>query len=139
MSLGVTCDESKVLLLTQLLASGPWAFAQMLLSEADITPDRSTVAADLTADEVSVGGYARQAVTSFDGPTLDGSGFAFSQADVVTFLNTSGGDSGTIFTWGIIDSSNGKLIEAGRWDTPFVLVATSGNFPTRPTVRLRGE
>lgn len=139
MSVGVTCDESKNALLAALVASGPWTDAYMMLSEADITPDRETVLADLDVDEVTVSGYARQPITGLGTPAIVTPGVSRVIADPCTFINTSGGDSGTIYTWGIVDDTTGHLIEAGRWDTPFVLEATIGEFVTTPTVRLSGE
>jgi len=57
----------------------------------------------------------------------------------VTFLNTSGGDTSVIYCWFIIDQTSGKLLSAGRFATPFVLVAISGSYPTTPFARLRYE
>lgn len=139
MSQGVTCDESKVRQCDELANASSWTGANMLLSESNITPDRATVLADLTANEVSVAGYARQGIVFAGTPSLSGSGIATDVADEVTFANTSGGDSGTIYTWGIVASAGDVLLLAGRWDTPFVLAATVGTFATTPRFRLRGE
>ena len=138
MSAGVIVDEIKIMLLDQRTANPPFDTAEMGLSEANITPDHATIAADLTADEVTVTGYARQALTGWTTPTLDGSFIANTTAAPVTFLNTSGGDSGTIYCWFIIDSVSGLLIMAGRFSTPFVVVATSGAYTTTPYAKLTG-
>lgn len=136
---GVTPNEGKIPQLTQLLAATVWSNAKIGLSEADITPDADTVAADLTVDEVSVSGYSRQSLTGWSTPAIDGSDRAVSEADDVTFLNTSGGDSGIIYTWFFIDNTFGTLLEAGRFSTPFVLIASTGSYTTTPFVRLGSE
>lgn len=138
MSAGVIVDEIKILLLDQRVNVPPFDTAEFGLSEANITPDHATVAADLTTDEVTVTGYARQAVSGWGTPTLDGSFVANVTAAPVTFLNTSGGDSGTIYCWFVIDSVTGLLIMAGRFSVPFVLVATSGTYTTTPYAKLTG-
>lgn len=135
---GVVCDESKVKLCTNRVGNVPMTTLKMLLSEADITPDHATVAGDLTADEVSVSGYARQDVTGWGTPTLDGSFRAVAVAAAVTFLNTSGAPTGTIYTWGFIDTVANKLVMAGRFDLPFILPATTGSYTTTPFWRDTG-
>lgn len=135
---GVLTDESKVKLCTNRLANPPMTTLKMLLSNSNITPDHATVAADLTVNEISVTGYSRQDVTGWGTPTLDGSNRAVATATPVTFLNTSGGDSPTVYTWGFIDTATNKLVAAGRFDLPFILPATTGSYTTTPFWRDTG-
>lgn len=136
---GIVCDESKQKLLDQRVLAPPFnGNVYMGLSTTNITPTRTTVAGDLTPGEVSVGGYARQQLTTWGAAVLSGA-VATALAAAVTFLNTSGGDTGTIYTWFFIDTATGKLVMAGRFSVPFVLVATIGTYTTTPFWRLNGD
>jgi len=136
---GTMADECKADMLDERLANPPFTTLEMGLSHANITPDHATVAADLTAAEVSVAGYARQTLSGWTAAALQPDFKALSQATPVTFLNTSGGDSGTVYTWFWIDTSSGHLVEAGRFALPFVLVATTGSYTTTPYDTLTGD
>lgn len=136
---GVVTDESKQKLLDQRVAAAPFTSnLYMGLSTTNITPTRTTVAGDLTPGEVSASGYARQQLTSWAAATLSGA-VATALAAAVTFLNTGGSDTGTIYTWFFIDTATGKLVMAGRFSVPFVLVATTGSYTTTPFWRLNGD
>lgn len=136
---GVICDESKVKLVTNEVANPPFTTLQMLLSLANITPTETTVAADLTGSEVAVTGYARQTVTGWGTPALDGAHRAATYAGSVTFLNTGVVPSGTIYTWGFIDTATGHLVVAGRFAVPFILAAVSGTYSAVPIWRSTGS
>lgn len=137
MSVGVTCNESKVDLLDEQVTGSTFTGAEMMLSEVDITPDGDTVLADLTADEPTVSGYARQPLV-WDPAALTVD-TAEAAAAAVTFDNTDAVDTGVIYTWGYVNGAGTKLVQAGRFDTPFILSATSGTFTTIPRTRLSGE
>lgn len=138
---GVIADESKILLLEVTLAATPFnsTNAKMGLSTTNITPDGATVLADLTAGELAVAGYARQTLTGWATPTLTSDFHAYSEATAVTFLNTSGAPTGTIYTWFFVDTGNGKLICSGRFGTPFILPATTGTYTVKPFMQGTSE
>lgn len=137
MSTGKTCDECKQQLLDQSLAAPPWTSAKMLLSMANLTPTRATILSDLAVDEVAVAGYARQTLGAWGAATISG-GIATSVGSSVTFTNSSGADTGVIYCWGVVSGDTTRLIQAGRFSTPFVLSSGGGTFPTTPTVNLDG-
>jgi len=136
---GVTCIESEAEQLEGLLASAPWVGATMGLSTTNITPTPGTVAADLLPGEVAVSGYTRAALAGWTTPTIDGSNRAVSDADPVTFLNTSGGDTPVVYCWFFLDTASAKFLQAGRFALPFVIPATIGTYTTTPFARLRYE
>lgn len=134
---GVVCDESKVALINARTANAPFNTLVMGLSQANITPSRTTVAGDLTPSEVSVTGYARQTVGTWGTPSLS-SGLVTVNAAPVTFNNSGGSDSGTIYCWFFFDTATNKLVAAGRFTLPFVLAA-GGSYTTTPFWRLNGD
>ena len=136
---GTMADESKNKLLLNRLSNPPFTTLEMGLSEANITPDHATVASDLTTNEVSVAGYARQAISGWSAPALTPDFKSRSNASPVTFVNTGGVDSGTIYCWFWIDTATGNIVEAGRYALPFVLVATVGTYTTTPYDLLTGD
>lgn len=136
---GVTLIESEIEQLAGLLASGPWSGAKMGLCTSNFTPAPTDVLATFTAGEPTVSGYARQNLTGWSTPTLDGSNRAVSEADLVTFLNMDSIPTGTIYVWFFVDSGGTLALMGGRFAIPFVLPATTGSYPTTPFARLRYE
>ncbi len=79
-----------------------------------------TVLTDLT--EVSVSGYARQALTGFGGPTGPVGGVWTSTAGNVTFTNSSGSPV-TIYGWFYVGNARAVFYGGGNFGTALTLPA----------------
>ena len=136
----VTFDESKIALLTQQLAAGPFAGSncKMMLFDTLTALAHTDTLSTLSAHELAFSGYARQTVTGWGTPTLTSDKHARSQAGTVTFSNTSGSPSNTITGWALVDTAASKVIHAGLYDTPFV-IGDGEDYLTTPFYLLTGE
>lgn len=135
--LGVVSDDSKNKMLDNELSSPPFTSLTMGLFTNDYTPTHASHIGDLT--ELAVAGYVQQTVTGWSAAALSGDFHAVASAGAVTFLNTSGSDSPTIYGWFYYDTTANKLVCAGRFDLPFVLPATVGTVTLTPFFRKTGE
>lgn len=131
-------DESKILILAERLTNPPYDTLRMGLSTTNITPDHATSLATLTAGELAVTGYARQDVTGWATPILNGTFHAYSEADPVTFDNSSGSPTGTVYTWFFVDYTLNKLVRSGRFSAPF-LISAGGSITFIPFEQETGE
>lgn len=138
--LGVIFDQSKVALLTQLLAGGPFAGSncKMMLFDTLTSLDHADTLSTLTAHEAAFTGYARQTVSGWGTPALMADFHARAQAATVTFSNSGGSPSSTITGWALVDDGAGKVMQAGLYDTPFAIGA-SEDYLTTPFWTLTGE
>lgn len=120
---GIAFDEAKTSQLNQLLAGGPFAGTncKMMLGKTLTALSHTDVYATLAAAELSHTGYARQDVVNWTSAVLTTDKHARSQADTVTFGNTSGSPSDTVTWWAFVDHGNSKILQAGLYDSPFVI------------------
>jgi hypothetical protein len=135
---GTLTDESKVKLLSNELVNPPWTTASMVLSTYNAAIDHTTTAAALLAGELTVSGYTRQPLYGWSTPTLDSTFRAVAQANAVTFANSSGAPTPTVYSWAFLDTASNKLIVAGLFDLPFSIPAGGGTFVTVPFARTTG-
>jgi hypothetical protein len=135
---GTIADTAKVELLTNQLAVGPINGMSMGLSTTNITPTHATVLADLTPGELTVAGYARQAVSGWSFPTLQPDFSAAASAGTVTFTNSGGSASPTVYTWFFVDATGTYLIAAGQFSSPFAIQA-GGEFSCNPSWDWQGN
>jgi hypothetical protein len=129
---GIILNESKVALLETSLVGVPWSRAVMGLSTTPGPFTTRTGGSSLLAGEITVAGYSRQSLTGWGTPAIDATDVCTSQAAPLTFLNTGPSDSPAIYSWFVVDSGTGLVIEAGAYDVPFVLAAGVGSYTTTP-------
>jgi len=138
MSFGILADEDKANLNNARLASANFTGAQMHLFITLTAITHAITNVTLAANEVTTGGYAPQNLTGWSASVLTADFHAQSDANPVTFSNTSGGDTPLIRGWWYKDVSTGKCIIAGLFDNPFVILAGS-SYTVTPTFRVTNE
>lgn len=136
---GYLADEDKLYLQDQRLAGSPFATHLVMgLFTGAPTVDHTSTLASIAAHELAVAGYARQAVAGWVASTLTADFHALSTAAGVTFANSSGSPTSLITGWFYVDTLNNKLVMAGLYDTPFVILA-GGTYVTTPFWESTGE
>jgi hypothetical protein len=137
---GVIFDESKLFLCDQQLSIAPFDASniEVMLFETITALDHTDVLATLAAAETAFTGYARQPVTSWAPSSLTGDFHARAQGSTVTFDNSGVTDSGSITGWAMVDTANGTVVQAGLYDTPFV-IAAGQSYVTTPFWLFTGE
>lgn len=129
---GVVFDEAKTIINDNTLSAGPFSTGdvQVMLFDTLTALGHGNVLADLEAHEVTFTGYARQPITTWGSSGLTADFHARSQGDTVTFTSTDVSDSSTITGWALVDNANGVVLQAGLYDTPFVIAAGQGYITT---------
>jgi hypothetical protein len=135
---GVILDDSKVKLATNQVANAPFTTLQMGLFTTLTALTHATLTATIIADELSVSGYSRQTVSGWGTPTITADFHAITYASTVTFNNSSGSSSALITGWFLYDTAASKIVAAGLFDNPFVILAGS-SYITTPFWQLTGE
>jgi hypothetical protein len=137
---GVIFDESKLFLCDQQISLPPFDAnnIEVMLFETITALSHTDVLATLAAAECSFTGYARQPVASWAASALTGDFHARAQGATVTFDNSGVTDSGSITGWAMVDVANGVVVQAGLYDTPFV-IAASQSYTTTPFWLFTGE
>jgi len=93
------------------LASTPYATAEMHLYTNDITPTPDALEADFT--EADFGGYAAKAIT-WEAPYIDGAGLVHAVGNVTTFVCT-GTPPNDIYGYYVI-GAGGEYLGGARFD-----------------------
>lgn len=104
--------------------SGPLVGCKMMLFTNPITPQKTTVFADLT--EATFSGYAQVALT-YGGSLVDGNGTQELTSNLAAFRATGTPTSETLYGYGITDGGGTPvLLGAETFPSPIV-VGTAGN------------
>jgi hypothetical protein len=122
---GVVFDESKQRILDQMLVNSPFAAGNVMVMLFDTitTIGHADVLATLVAHEAAFTGYSRQSVLIWSPSALTADFHARAQGTTLSFTNSGGADSSLLTGWAMVDQGAGKVLQAGLYDTPFVIVA----------------
>lgn len=115
----VTMRQSLAKLLDQQLASTMFSGSNIVMGLfTTLTAINDTDANSVfTTPEVTFSGYVRQVVTGWSAATITTDGHARSQADTVTFTNSSGSPQTGITGWFLYDVAANNVVQAGLFDT----------------------
>lgn len=138
--LGTMSDELKAVLNDERVAGTTFGAAMLaLLTGAVPAMSHANTFAILSPFRPVFTGYADQNVSGWSASVLTADFHGLSTAGLVTFNNTSGGDSPTIKGWMLYSThTSNRLISAGLYTTPFIILAGS-NYQTNPSWQVTGE
>lgn len=134
----VVADQSKVQLCRQQLTRAPFPGATIGLFIVDLTLTHSTTYNQVVTHELSIAGYARQALVNWSVPTLTEDYHALSFSATVEFLNSGSTISPLIFGWFFADQAHSLLIASGKFAPPKLIFAGK-SYRTTPFWLLTGD